>query len=376
MANKKIIKTFKIKSVEELFDFIQGKNNFEDLREKFIFRGIENEKYQLIPSALREKNDGHVIDDYIVDSEFRLCWCLSPKQSFEEGFISREYYKLIGDKGKMFFYTNKSSKSITENENCININNKSDFYLRKEIYVLMKFLNFADKSGLKVPVTQRIRNSIHSIFDNGAKKTFHSWPNFEYFELISLAQHYGIPTRALDWSYDYKVALYFAVKDILKDENNSKNNCVLWALNYKKFEFSNNELTNSFNEFHFHYYRPEYVNNPNLNAQKGLFTFWINNLNEDVNLKPLDEIIFNELENAKKEYDGDEVKYKLGRNINLSLKNDEKIFYKIIIPGKLKAEILNELYLEGYSEEFLFPGYFGVTDSIKNKTKIDYLLNK
>lgn len=31
-------------------------------------------------------------------------------------------------------------------------------------------------------------------------------------QVIELAQHYGIPTRFLDWSYDIKVALYFALE--------------------------------------------------------------------------------------------------------------------------------------------------------------------
>lgn len=42
------------------------------------------------------------------------------------------------------------------------------------------------------------------------------WPNEKFREVISLAQHYGLPTRFLDWSYDYKSALYFALKDIVE----------------------------------------------------------------------------------------------------------------------------------------------------------------
>lgn len=50
---------------------------------------------------------------------------------------------------------------------------------------------------------------------------------------MSLAQHYGIPTRLLDWSYDYKSALYFALKDILEKPCDSDG--VLWSFNYKLF---------------------------------------------------------------------------------------------------------------------------------------------
>lgn len=54
----------------------------------------------------------------------------------------------------------------------------------------------------------------------------------------------------------------------------------------------------------------------------------------------------------------------------------EKAFYKFIIPEEIKPEILNELYLEGYSEEYLFPGYLGVAKSIENRVNLDKLLLK
>ena len=57
---------------------------------------------------------------------------------------------------------------------------------------------------------------------------------------------------------------------------------------------------------------------------------------------------------------------------NLSPK--DTILYKIIIPKELKAKILNELYLEGYSEEYLFPGYEGVSKHVINEVKLRNLL--
>jgi hypothetical protein len=35
-------------------------------------------------------------------------------------------------------------------------------------------------------------------------------------ELTALAQHYGIPTRMLDWTYDFDTALYFASINVAK----------------------------------------------------------------------------------------------------------------------------------------------------------------
>ena len=56
------------------------------------------------------------------------------------------------------------------------------------------------------------------------------------------------------------------------------------------------------------------------------------------------------------------------------LSSNDTVFYKIIIPKKLKAEILNELYLDRYSEEYLFPGYNGVSKHVINEVKLENIL--
>ena len=360
------INEIKIKSYEELVMLICGKDKRtkHDIREDFIFRGISNVKYELIPSSLRKNNLNQLKINELIESDYKFKVAISEKEVKNNNLIFDSNHR-DADKNIVILFNKYGKPTIDINSKLEAPENK--LQKEREYYVLMKFLYYADKCGLKINADENARNLLHT----NLPVAFEGYIDQQsMIEVMSLAQHYGLPTRALDWSYDYKVSLYFAVKDTLL--NKKSNDGVLWALNYKLIE--NREFDDIDYRINLQIYRPEYNTNPNLNAQKGLFTY----LNEYIGDydKPLDKIISSELSKTIEERPKDENFFGKLITVPINLTSEDIIFYKFIIPKEIKPQILKELYLDGYSEEYLFPGYDGVTQSVINRIKLNNLLNE
>lgn len=356
-----------VESYEDLMNTLQSKT--PNFREKYIFRGLGNVEHKLIPSALRkDKNGEYNLNNYI-DSKFCIHWRKSPIDCYKEGNITEEEYTSYKDNSYLNLIVDKYENRIEDKTELCTVETNNELKFKRELYALLKFLNLSDRNGLKINANSKVRKLI----DENIKYKLEGeeeWPDDDFFEIISLAQHYGVPTEALDWSYDYKVSLYFAVRNILDEENSD---CVLWAFNYDFMK--NHILPNHRFPYKLHFYRPEYYTNPNLRAQKGLFTFIIYK-EYNIDERPFDEILITDLmdnirtDNFNSEYVG------LSGLGAFRIPEKEKLFYKFIIPGKLKHEILKELYIDGYSEDYLFPGYFGVVLGMENKVKLEKYICK
>ena len=316
MENKKYLETYIISSVEEANNLNALYGKYSNLNESFVFRGQKDIGYLLLPSSLRISNKERV-------------WSLSGGKPIE-------------------------NQSEWENWQII-----------AEYNILKNFYKIADSSGLELPRVDRFRNNIDDDFELSTYLKTEEWLPEDLMEIAGLAQHYGLPTRLLDWTYDYKIALFFATSGI-HNHNEVKKDCIVWAINHQYFSF----LKPTYNKSPLQFYRPAYHGNKYLGAQKGLFSTWkivkrgladLPNLHgvynqELINRNTLDYLLCDFIDNNIKESE----EYFL----------NNKLLYKFIIPNDLKIDILKQLKRDRYSEEHLFPGFQGVCLSMENNVKM------
>ncbi len=91
------------------------------------------------------------------------------------------------------------------------------------------------------------------------------------WEWLALAQHYRLPTRLLDWTYNPLVALYFALEKAPPTEE--KDVIIQSAVYYLKFNYyvPYDEKKEPFDYDHAAVYRPSHTSS-RIRAQMGVFT--------------------------------------------------------------------------------------------------------
>jgi hypothetical protein len=116
--------------------------------------------------------------------------------------------------------------------------------VRAEFKVLWDFLKRADAQGLPVPGDSQLfrlpegwRQHLAPFLDENLKSGTHQWPPSELLSQAALAQHYGVPTRLLDWARNGAVAAYFAARGAASAWANGNpkklTHIAIWALNWQ-----------------------------------------------------------------------------------------------------------------------------------------------
>lgn len=169
---------------------------------------------------------------------------------------------------------------------------------------------------LDVNLLKIIENTILEAFKRSAIRHLKLIPNNKW-EWLALGQHYGLPTRLLDWTNNPLVALYFACHS-----NPNRNGAIY-------FSFITNLLdetkdTNPFDITEDWVWKPSYLTE-RFAAQSGLFT---------VSTNPLQEFT-------------------------------KDVYFKLLVKASKKKEILMDLNRYGIHSGSLFPGLEGVSKYIE-----------
>lgn len=171
---------------------------------------------------------------------------------------------------------------------------------------------------------------------------------------LALAQHHGLPTRLLDWTYSPLVALHFATANFL----NFNMDGIIWAVNYVDTKnYLPDQLSVVIEDEGSHIFTAEMLDRA-VTSLRGL-----NRLRKEhyaVFFEPpsIDQRIVNQYAVFSMMSDPN-------ITINQWLERVNVKYFKIIIPAGLKWEIRDKLDQSNINERVLFPGLDGLATWLK-----------
>lgn len=166
---------------------------------------------------------------------------------------------------------------------------------------------------------------------------------------LSVAQHHGLPTRLLDWTYSPLVAMHFATADMSKFNVDG----VVWMVNFVKAqEYLPNKLKLE---------RERVGGGFDVEVLSMLFK----TLEDLDSLSPSDFTIFFEPPSIDDRIVNQYALFSVLSNPTLTfnewLKDRPETYRKVIIPAELKWEVRDKLDHANVTERVLFPGLDGLS---------------
>ena len=200
--------------------------------------------------------------------------------------------------------------------------------------------------------------------------------NEGYLEWLVYAQHFGVPTRLLDFTHNPLVALYFACS---KEEEDDGTVWIFNLINYRNFHSkllkneANVNKNTTRNELIYEIISE--LKNGTLNCSKFPIQFIPYYLDERMSTQASSFLLWGQDERPfedmiEKENYINISSAKNGVSIEYEGKSEEFIL-KILIPHEKKKTILEELDLLGVNPKSIFPGLDGIGKYIENYYNVE-----
>lgn len=188
---------------------------------------------------------------------------------------------------------------------------------------------------------KRFKQSAAMLVDKSPKNSF-DW--------LFLMQHYGVPTRLLDWSESPLIALYFAVSDHHQHPNTD---AALWSLRPSELN-KNASINDSDEEFYIPSFEDEWLQN---------YSVEIISQNSRTKLKPLATIATRNNPRIQAQHGV----FTIHHNDQIPIENvgDSSHVKKYKIPSEFRKSISDQLTILGFTKFQLFPELASIGDIIK-----------
>jgi FRG domain len=200
--------------------------------------------------------------------------------------------------------------------------------------------------------SRRVERHLLRNFQKYAHRDVVERDSFWYW--LSVAQHYGLPTRLLDWTYSPFVAMHFATADMQKLNVDG----AIGMVNY--FRAHDNlpeKLRKELDRVKSHAFDVDMLSNV------------IKSLSDLRALSEADFTIFFEPPSIDDRIVNQYALFSVMSNATITfdewLSAYPNVFYKIIIPANLKWEVRDKLDQANMTERVLFPGLDGLSKWLK-----------
>lgn len=235
-----------------------------------------------------------------------------------------------------------------------------DQWLLAERDILIQFFDIADKRGLILPDdSQELRSILETLRsergDLFVAEGVDEWQTTNMaLSLTALAQHYGVPTRLLDWTRQPLIAAFFAAESAAKHASNDgpAHHLVVWAFHFPAFG-KHDHISRATDPVRI--VTAPSATNPNLRAQQGVFTLLGPTYEQGAegNYPPMDEFL-NDLAKKAVPDRSDRDKLILGCRLR-----------KFTLPVSEASQLLYLLAKLDITPSAIYPGYHSIVADLE-----------